>query len=155
MRGVFSLGVIWGGATAVCGVAAGAIAGLFGGGALFIASLSGVVLGAVGMMLGTAFGALLTLGQGHRTLEEITPRRSATVGFLAGGGLAFVGNSVLVLSAGGLPAEMVIPALVLSSSIYGVLTAGLAYGTIAVAKKAPDDTLLRSPPPELPSAQNP
>ncbi|MEM7414403.1 MAG: hypothetical protein AAF389_02835 [Gemmatimonadota bacterium] len=145
VRGVLGLGALWGAAAGAVGVVGGAIAGLMGGGPIFVMSLSGAVMGTLGLMLGTAFGSVLTLSHGSRTLDELTPRRTAGLGFVAGAGLSFVGNSLLILLAGaGAPAGMIVPALFVSSTIYGVLTAGLAYGTVAIAKRAPDDRLIEA-----------
>ena len=80
------------------------------------------VVGTFGFLAGSTFGALLSVLEGHKSLEEITFKRIAAWGGL--GGLAVVALvSVLVGSPTGL-------------IFYSVLGVGSATGTVALAKRA-------------------
>ena len=94
-----------------------------GGTSCFLPLLEEVfVVGTFGFLAGSTFGALLSVLEGHKSLEEITFKRIAAWGGL--GGLAVVALvSVLVGSPTGL-------------IFYSVLGVGSATGTVALAKRA-------------------
>ncbi len=143
VRGALGLGAIWGSAAGLFGIVGGALAGLFGGLPMLIAGFSGVAMGTIGFMLGAGFGSVLTLLHGDRTLDELSIKRAAGLGFLAGAGLTLGLNVVGWLVVGSaVPLSVVVPALVAGSISYGVVTAVLASGTVAVARRAPDPPVI-------------
>lgn len=147
LRGALGLGAIWGAAAGIVGTVGGVIAGFIGGAPVLIAGVSGVAMATIGFILGTSFATVLTLMHGNRTLDELSPRRAAGVGFLAGSGLTVGLNLVSLAWIGGsAPIGVLLPALVAGALAYGSVTALLASGTVALAKRAPDRNLLEGGP---------
>jgi len=139
IRGILGLGTLWGLAGSVIGAIAGIIARLSGGlppGDYLIDWILGA--GGLGFVLGAGFAGVLTMMEGHRTLEELSPGRAARWGALAGASLPalwfllFAGPLRSVLS---IP-EM-IPVLIGAVGAYGALSAGLASATVWVAQRTP------------------
>jgi hypothetical protein len=139
MRGVVGTGLIWGLPGAVVGAIGGVVASVFGGAPLLgTIAYGGFVLGGTFFLLGTSFAALLALGEGRRTLDELTPWRAAAWGAVAGGVAPFL--ALLILEPGTavlLSDPRLLTAFLAASGSYGALTAAMAAGTIAVARRAP------------------
>ena len=138
-RGMLGIGTLWGLIGSVVGGIGGLISGIVGGGSFPGTVATGMFwVGSVGFLLGSGFAGVLMVMERRRTLEELTPGRAAIWGALAGAAVPAVGilisvglsGSVLSLS------ELVVVGLAAAGS-YGALTAGLAAGTLALAKKAP------------------
>ncbi len=140
LRGIVGIGTLWG----VAGTAFGTIGGLIAisfGGPFLLDSLVGFALGAggLGFVLGAGFAGALTMIEGRRTLEELSPRRAAFWGGLAGAlvslvvGLVFLGPTLGTV----LPLQPFLFTLLAGSGFYGALSSALAYGTVALAKRAP------------------
>lgn len=129
-RAILGTGLLWGG----FGGLIGALGGLIG----YIvdpAPLSEWMLGmtllfaGAGAVTGVGFAATLALFEGRRTLDELTPRRAALWGGVAGFVLPL--GIVAALSGGALP---LLPALA-SATLFGGATALLGAGTVHVARR--------------------
>ena len=144
LRGILGTGLIWGLPGAVVGAIGGVVASVFGGGPLLGSMVTGCVLvGGSFFLLGTSFAAALTLAEGRRTLNELSPMRAALWGGLAGGVLPVL--ALLALQPGIdhlLGDTQVLTALLAAVGSYGALSAALAGGTVAVAKSAPGEPVL-------------
>ena len=96
---------------------------------LFLPLLEEVfVVGTIGFLAGSTFGAVLGVLERHKSLEEITFRRVALWGGL--GGLAV--GALLAVTVGG-PTGVI---------FYSALGVGSATGTVALAKRANDTKLI-------------
>jgi hypothetical protein len=141
LRGVLGIGTLWGGV----GVAVGSVVGLFtslsGSLPLFDTLIEfGLGAGGLGFGLGSAFAAVLATLEKRRTLDELPPRRAAGWGGLAGAGAALVVGLSLVPSLFPvLPPGQLALLLISAMASYGALTAGLAAGTVALARRAPSE----------------
>jgi len=116
----------------------------------------GLGAGRLGFGLGSTFAFVLTTLERRRTLDELTPGRAAGWGALAGAGAALVvGLSLVPALFPVLSTAQLALLLISGTASYGALTAGLAAGTVALARRAPaelasatglsDDSLLASP----------
>ena len=129
LKAVLVIGSIW-------GIAAGAVGALGG---------FGVAMGVTGLVLGAGFGGLLSVMEGRRTLDELTPRRAALWGFVAGAAVALVGTVALAdvfwIAVGemGLPIGVQLTAIAAGAASYGAVTAGLAAATVSLAKRSPSE----------------
>lgn len=94
----------------------------------------------VGFLLGSGFGVFLALFEGRRTLAELTPWRAARWGGLAGAALP-VGWLLLGMARPetAMPLTSALLVVLAAGATYGALTAGLAAGTVWIAKRAPDE----------------
>jgi hypothetical protein len=116
------------------------VASLFSG-APFLGSLltGGVAVGATFFVLGAGAAPTLTLAEGRRTLDELSPKRAAAWGAMSGAILPVlallvtVGPRILTQLAD----SDVLIALLAGIGSYGALGAALAASTVAVAKQAP------------------
>jgi hypothetical protein len=154
---VLGIGTLWGAA----GVAVGSVVGTFlslSGGLPFLDTLVefGLGAGGLGFGLGSAFAVVLTTLESRRTLDELTPRRAAGWGALAGAAAALVvGLSLVPALFPVLSSARLALLLISGTASYSALTAALAAGTVALARRAPpelragptmsDDSLLASP----------
>ena len=141
LRGVLGIGTAWGLAGTTVGAIGGLVASVAGG--LPLPQLLELALGAggFGFVLGSAFAAVLTMLEPRRTLEELSPRRAAVWGALAGAALPIAWIVVVVLPEVGaniLHPRLLVAALA-ASGAYGVLSAALAALTVALARLAPPD----------------
>lgn len=151
LRGALGIGTVWGvlGATIATLVGVGGLAlGQLPLGAVFEIALGA---GGLGLLLGSGFGVALTLLEGNRRLDELTVGRAALWGGLVGA-IAPVGILLLAVA----PAIGFSPILnwqavvvTLTGAVaYGTVCAGLAAGTIAIAKRGPDQ--VRPPQDDVP-----
>ncbi len=139
LRGIIGAGAIWGTAGAVLGSIV-ALVSSWATGVPFLASLSvwGLGMGFAGVVLGAAFGTVLTLAEGRRRLADLTPRRAAAWGATAGA----VFPVGWVLFSLGQPwttipmAEAVLLTLA-SAAAYGTVGGLLAGTTVWIARRAP------------------
>ena len=91
LRGIVGIGAIWGVPAAAVGAIGGIVASVFGGGPLLGSVAAGsLTVGGLFLLLGSGFATVLTLIEGNRTLEELSPRRAALWGALAGGAVLLV-----------------------------------------------------------------
>lgn len=138
LRGILGTGTIWGLATATVGLFLGGIISAVSG-EPFLSSLLRVGLrqGLNGFLLGCGFAGVLSVMDGRRTLSELSPGRAAVWGAVAGA--AFPSVNVLLGTLLGYP--IVVDQLVLVCLVGGLITgavgAGLAAGTVALARRAP------------------
>ncbi len=129
LKAVLVIGSIW-------GIAAGAVGALGG---------FGVAMGVTGLVLGAGFGGLLSVMEGRRTLDELTPRRAALWGFVAGAAVALAGTIAfadvfwVAVSGMGLPIGVQLTAIAAGAASYGAVTAGLAAATVSLAKRSPSE----------------
>ena len=142
LRAVFVVGALWAVAGAAIGAIGGLIASVFGGDPL-LRALGELVPGAAGLgfVLGSGFAAVLTVIEGRRTLEELTQGRAAVWGATAGATLAFV----MLLVAFGPDVGTILSlrdfllGLLVGSGVSGAMSAALAVGTVALARRGSDE----------------
>ena len=140
LRGALGIGSIWGAVGSVVGGLAGVLASVVVGAPLVTGVVAfGLGAGVVGFALGTGFAALLGMGEGRTTLEDLTSRRAAAWGAVAG---ALGPAAVLALHSalgwgGDLSAGQWLPVVLGATGSYAALTAALAAGTVALAKRSP------------------
>lgn len=133
IRGVVSIGALWGS----LGAATGATLGLIGGTLLPAIPLGWAVangaaaLGLFGLASGGCFAATLSLVDRRRTLPQLSVGKHA-----AWGGWAGVVYSAILLIAAGPPLDLLV--LLPVSAFFGVTAAGLAAGSILVARRSPN-----------------
>jgi len=136
LRGVVSIGAIWGCALSVLGLAIAGVVSIIWREILPSTVVKYVVdvalwYGAGGFVLGSGFAVVLMIMDGRKTFEELTPGRAALWGALAGAGLTIVVG--LVSSGLGIP----LSGLLASICMCGAVAAGLGAGTVSLAKRAP------------------
>ncbi len=141
MRGILGIGAIWGLPASIVGAVGGIVASVLGGGPVLGSAVWGsVAVGGLFFLLGGAFATALTITEGRRTLDDLSPWRAAAWGGLAGAGVL----AMMLLASFGLDFAVLLgdPQLLLGIlagfGSYGVLGAVLAGGTVAVARRAPD-----------------
>lgn len=145
LKGALGIGSIWGAAFAGVGAVLGAVIPTTS----FLSTVVGLggIAGLGGLLLGVGFAGLLSAMEGRRSLVELTSRRAALWGFLAGSALALAGSVVLgsvldVVSVAEtllgleIPVALQVTALVAGSVSYGTIAAGLASATVSLAKRA-------------------
>ncbi len=137
LRGILGIGVIWGVAGSALGVTGWAIASIFGinppRSEVIVSLLNGVPFFAVG----SGFAVVLTMMDGRRTFDELSPKRAALWGALAGATVFPIVACLIVLGLG-LGNEIPLAVLIAHGLIFGgAVTAGLAAGTVSLARRAP------------------
>ena len=144
LKAALGIGAIWGIATGAAGTTLGVLSpGSFLSSALFY----GAVTGVTGLVLGVGFGGLLSMMEGRRTLDELTPHRAASWGFVVGAAVALVGIIAVAslkgvgIAAGelGIPIGVQLTAIATGAVSYGTVTAGLAAATVSLAKRSPSE----------------
>jgi len=141
LRGALGIGTLWGVTGVVVGKVAGLVVSVFTGLPLFSTVLSfGIGACALGFALGTAFSVVLTTLETEKTADQLTPARAAGWGALAGAGLALlVGVTAVPMLVPGISALGLLVLIGSATLSYGALTAGLAAGTLALARRAPSE----------------
>lgn len=76
LRGVLGIGSVWGLVRGVVGAAIGGSSGFITGSLIGALVIGGVGAGLMGFVLGSGFATVLTLMDGKKTLEQLTPRRA-------------------------------------------------------------------------------
>lgn len=143
LKGALGLGSIWGLLGTAVGTVAAVAVTVLGGTPLLTSWLTWALpLGFVSFVLGTGFGGMLGLLERHRTLDELSFRRVAAWGTVVGA--AFPVAAYLVALGMGLPWTdlsfvEVLRGLGAACSGYGIVTAGLAGGTVWAARRAPPE----------------
>jgi hypothetical protein len=143
LRGVLGIGTLWGLVGTVVGVGVGAFLSRASGQPLLQALVEfGLGVGWLGFVLGSVFAGVLTMLEGQRTLDKLTPWRAARWGALAGVAVSLSVGVYFFASVGqaglDLPLSRVVLALIAGTGAYGALTAALAAGTVAIARRAPE-----------------
>ena len=128
VRGILKTGAIWAGAWIGLGMGIGALVGIDLRFFLPMALNSAVA----GFIAGASFAVILSVAERHRTLEDLSLRRVAMWG--AGGGLLL---SFIPL-AFGMPLPLLLGPLLINSGI----GAGLAAGSVVLARRADDRQLV-------------
>jgi hypothetical protein len=147
LKAALGIGTIWGIAAGAVGTTLGGLSGIPTGWFLSSALVFGVGSGVAGLILGAGFGGLLSVMEGRRTLDELTPHRAALWGFVAGAALTLVGTITvaslkmgvveMAVSGLGLPIGVQLTAIAAGAVSYGAVTAGLAAATVSLAKRNP------------------
>lgn len=138
VRGALGIGTLWAGAAGLVGGLIGGIAGLFTGEFVYLTVVGGFGSAMMGLVLGTGFAGALSLLERNRTLDELSPKRAGAWGFMVGVAVPLIGNlASLVLVGSSVPMERLIPVLLAGSASYGLVTALLSAGTVALAKREP------------------
>ena len=134
LRAAVGMGVTWAVAWLGLGVAAGLAAFDLGAIGLMVNALAS---GAAGFVGGVAFAAVLGLADSRRRFDELSLPRVACWGALGG---ALVGGLQLAVFAaiGSVPNPLMLVA------VQGLIGAGSAAGTLALARGADDRELLRA-----------
>jgi hypothetical protein len=144
LRGVLGIGALWGGVGTVVGSAIGVFVAAAGSQPLLSALVEfGLGVGGLGFALGSAFAGALTVLERRRTLDELTPGRAARWGALAGLTVSLGVGLYFVTSLGQAGVDLglgrVVLAFLSGTAAYTALTAALAAGTVAVARRAPPE----------------
>jgi hypothetical protein len=148
LRGMVSIGVIWGLSCSVLGLAIGAFVSIIWPEILPFSVAKYVVAvalgyGVAGFVLGGGFAGVLATMHGRKTFEELTRGRGALWGALTGVGAATVANLIylgLWFGSGFPLTELIpafVPAFVVMAGMCGAVTAGLGALTVSLAKRAP------------------
>ena len=138
VRGVIGMGLTW----AVGWAPIGGIAGLVIG-ALFGFPLGGIALnyagmfGVLGFVGGMVFSTLVRIAEGRRRFDELSIPRFAAWGGLGGLALGALAVTINLVGLGGIT-----PLTVAVIGAAGLLGAGSAAGTLALARHADDQELL-------------
>ena len=90
LRGMVSIGAVWGLAWSVLGFAFGAFGSMIWHDILTTTVVKyvlnmGLQYGIAGFVFGSKFAGILTIMDGRKTFEELTPKREALWGALVGG----------------------------------------------------------------------
>lgn len=146
LKGALGIGSIWG--TVFAGI--GALLGALIPTSSFLSTAFGLsaVAGAGGLLLGVGFAGLFSAVEGRRVLDDLSARRAALWGFLAGSALALVGSLVIGSLTGvvgvaegllglSIPAALQLAAVGAGAVSYGAIAAGLASATVSLAKRTP------------------
>ncbi len=143
LRGIAGIGTLWGLAGAVVGTLGGLAAAVFGGAPLLAAVANfGLGGGGVGFLLGTTFAGVLTMMERRRTLDELTPGRAAFWGALAGSAFPAMWFLASIGTLGTfIPLDRLLLAAMSGCVAYGTLAAGLAAGTVSLARRAPAELI--------------
>lgn len=140
LRGMIKTGltwsVAWAGAFGVFGLVRSFALGFPMG--IFETLVAG---GAIGFVSGGVFAGILSLAEGKRTLSELSLKRVALWGAI--GGMTLFALVAPRLLGAGLPVEMLLRSFMGPVLFTGLLGAGSAAGSVALARKADDPALGR------------
>lgn len=144
LKGILGIGGLWAAAGGVVGTIAGTALALTNG--IPLLPLVGAVASqsaGIGFLLGCSFATLFTALEGRRRFDQLSTARAALWGFLAGAGAvgAWAAIAIAMVSGPGfiVPSSVSLPLLVGSAmAAYGTMSAALAAGTVALAKRAPE-----------------
>jgi hypothetical protein len=150
LRGVVSIGAIWGLGCSVLGIAIGAFVSMIWPEILpftvgrYVVNVA-LWYGVGGFVFGSGFAGVLAAMHGRKTFEELAPGRAALWGALTGVGMVTVTGLInlgLWLGRGFPLAELIpafVPSFVVMACMFGAVTAGLGAGTVSLARRAPAD----------------
>ena len=148
LRGMVSIGAVWGLACSVLGFAIGAFVSMIWPEILpftvvkYVATVA-LGYGVVGFVLGGGFAGVLATMHGRKTFEELTRGRAALWGAVTGVGVVTVAgliNLALWLGRGFPFANLVplfVPPFAVMTCTFGAVTAGLGALTVSLARRAP------------------
>jgi hypothetical protein len=148
LRGMVSIGAIWGLACSVVGFTIGAVVSLIWPEILpftvvrYVATVA-LGYGIAGFVLGGGFAGVLAMMHGRKTFEELTRGRAALWGALTGVGVVTITGLInlgLWLSSGFPLARLIplfVPTFVAMTCVFGAVTAGLGVLTVSLARRAP------------------
>jgi hypothetical protein len=148
LRGMVSIGAIWGLSCSVLGFGIGAFVSIIWPEILPLAVVKyvGTVAlgyGVAGFVLGGGFAGVLATMHGRKTFEELTRGRGALWGALTGVGVVAVTGMINVglwLGRGFPLAELIpafVPTLAVMTCMCAAVTAGLGALTVSLARRAP------------------
>jgi hypothetical protein len=144
LKGILGIGGLWAAAGGVVGIVAGAALAITNGIPLLPMVWAVAFQSAgIGFVLGCSFATIFTVLEGRRRFDQLSTARAALWGFLAGAGAVGAWTSMVLATisgpgAAGL-ASINIPAIVGGAMVsYGTMSAALASGTVALAKRAPE-----------------
>lgn len=138
LRGVVSIGALWGLASSVLGFVMGAIESILWPETMSVAVVEFMIIlaiqyGIIGFVVGSGFAGVLTVVDGRKTIEELTPKRAALWGALTGVGL-LAAVELLRLGLGG---SIEVRQFVVCACVYPAVIAGFGAGTVSLARRAP------------------
>ena len=129
LRGTLGVGMMWGALGGAAGVVVSVIGATTDRGTVGEWLMSvGLGFAGFGFLAGVGFAATLSALDGRKTLRELSVRRAAMWGGLAG--FAFPLTLVAALSGGALP---LVPAIA-SAAAFGGVTALLGAGSVHIAR---------------------
>ena len=150
LRGVISIGAIWGLTCSVLGFAITTLVSIIWpeivpfGVVRYVATVT-LGYGVVGSVLGGGFAGVLATMHGRKTFEDLTRGRAALWGALTGVAVVTVTGLItlgLWLS-DGFPLDKFVPlfapAYVVMTGMFGAVTAGLGALTVSLARRAPPE----------------
>ena len=144
LRGLLGVGLTWGALWAGIGAVIGLVVGMVSPELWRYANPIlewAVGMGAYGFVSGVGFGSLLSLGEGRKTLRDLSLPRVAIWGIL---GSAVV--PILFGLAGAFPAGTTVVDILEAIAVTGVLGGTFAPGSVAIARRAalqePEEPLL-------------
>lgn len=134
LRGLLGFGLTWGGLWAIIGAGFGLVHGLIEPGIWQWANPIlewAVGMGLYGAVSGIGFGALLSLGEGRRSLLDLSLRRVAVWGVLGAAAVPLFFNMLGMFGAGTTAVD-IIQAILLTSALGGTF----APASVAMARRA-------------------
>ncbi len=138
VRGAIGIGLTWAVGWAPVGAVTGLVTGLVLGFPLVgIAVNYAELFGVLGFIGGTMFSTVLRIADGHRRFDQLSLPRFAVWGGLGGLSLGALAVTAGVVGLGGIT-----PLTVVVVSAAGLLGAGSATGSLALARRADDQELL-------------
>ena len=138
IRGIIKTGLTW---AVGWGAGLGLLQIVVSIGAGYPLTLLGSIVGGAmsGFIAGASFATILSITERHRTLDQLSLKRVALWGSIGGAGL-FLLVVPQMLSAG-MPLGMLITAYLGPTLIAGLLGAGSAAGSVALARRG-DESLI-------------
>ena len=134
IRGLFGVGVTWGGLWAVIGGVIGAVIGVVSPTAAIYGNPIiewALGMGAYGVISGMGFGTILSLREGSRTLREISLKRVALWGVLGSAGVPLLFGAAGLFEVGTTVVD-VLGAMLVTAGLGGVS----APTAVAMARRA-------------------
>ena len=134
LRGLFGVGLTWGAAWAGIGAVVGFVIGIVRPDAWTVTNPIvewAIGIGLYGLVSGIGFGSLLSVGEGRRTLRDLSLARVAAWGILGSAAVPLVFGLLGTFEVGTTVAD-VVGAMVVTSALGGVF----APGSVAIARRA-------------------
>ena len=141
LRGLLGVGVTWGSLWAGIGAGIGLAVGVFSPGAWGLATTIfdwTVGMGLYGLVSGMGFGAVLSVTEGRRTLQELSLRRVAVWGVLGSAAVPLLFGALGTFAAGTTVVD-VVQAILVTGTLGGIFApAGVAAAKRAEVAAGPD-----------------